>query len=773
MILWTLLLVSQVATLNIQPMLKPVPFTAVAINDRFWSPRQKVNATKTLQHCFKMLKEYGNVHNLKLAIGGEKTGFRGFVFNDSDLYKVLEGAADVLAIHPNPELDKQCDELIDLIGKAQMADGYIDTYYEINAPDKRFTNLRDNHELYCAGHLIEGAVAHYKATGKKNFLNIALKLGGLLEKKFGPGGVSAYPGHPEVELALVKLSNATGDPQWLSLAEKFLNDRGNGYFAREHSVPFDKYDGTYWIDEPIRDLDEIKGHAVRAAYLMSGAADVAREDPGQGFSPMLDRVWESTVERRQFITGGIGPSGTNEGFTVDYDLPNLSAYQESCASIAMAMWGERMSLLHADGQYMDAAEAALYNGMLSGVSLDGEKFFYVNPLASQGFHHRQPWFDCACCPPNILRTIAAIGGYAYATGLDSLYVNLYIGGSLNTKAGSTPIDLDVATDYPWKGEVGITVKKAAKFALHLRVPGWCRGAGVSVNGEQFNAQIDKNYLVLDRSWSAGDVVRLDLPMEVEQILAHPYVKEDKYKVALRRGPLVYCAEETDNKAGMDRSFLPIGSKMTVKFRSDLFGGVPVIEAEGQSAQEPDWSKKLYAPLVSEAHKVTLIPYCLWDNREPGTMAVWLPTSPPVTRPELEAHAKITDSFEGRNSFGINNGYVPKASSDKPEDLFHFWPHKGGSQWVQYTWNKPVDVSGVSIYWLDDTGFGECRIPRKWSLEALISGTWTPVKVDGVASLNAWSEAHFPSVSCTALKLTIEQQPGFSSGILQWKVLSPK
>ena len=402
--------------------LRAVPFTDVKITDAFWLPRQETNRVASLPVNLENLEKSGNLEDLRLAAQRATNGFRGPVFMDSDLYKALEAASYSLAIHPDPALEKQLDEIIATLAAAQQSDGYLNSYFTVKEPTKRWTNLRDWHELYCAGHLFEGAVAHYQATGKRSYLDVATKLADHIDSVFGPAPKRlGYPGHPEIELALIKLWQATGERRYFELARFFVEQRGQHYFAAEHNTPPAQYDGAYWQDDvPICDHNNIKGHAVRAAYLMSGATDVARETGDPALLAMLNRVWRNATEKNMYLTGGIGPSAHNEGFTADYDLPNLTAYQETCATVALAQWSHRLALLYGDAKYADVVERALYNGVLSGVAQDGTKFFYVNPLESTGNHHRSEWFGCACCPPNISHTLASLSGYAYAQSDDSI-----------------------------------------------------------------------------------------------------------------------------------------------------------------------------------------------------------------------------------------------------------------------------------------------------------------------------------------------------------------
>ena len=756
--------------------LEPVPFTQVHIKDRFWTPRQETNRKATVEHSLQMLDEAGNYLVMKLAAEGKREGYKGLLFTDSDLYKTLEGVSYTLATHPDPALDKRVDDLIAMIAAAQMEDGYLNTWFQVTRPEDKFKNLRDWHELYCAGHMFEAAVAHHQATGKKNFLNIALKLANLINTKFGPTGTLAYCGHPEIELALVKLWKETGDRKWFELSKRMTEYRGIGFFADEHKTPKERYDGTYWLDDmPIAEHKEIKGHAVRAAYLLSGTADIARETEDPALMKMLNRVWRNATEKRIFITGGIGPSGSNEGFTVDYDLPNLSAYQETCASIAMALWGHRMGLLFGDAKYFDAVETALYNGVLSGVALDGKSFFYVNPLASRGNHHRQPWFSCACCPPNVLRTIASVGGYAYATSKDSLYVNLYMAGSLDANIGGADVKMVVETDYPWAGAVRFTMRSPGNFALKLRNPAWAKGAKLQVNGATVQADVQRGYFVVDREWKAGDSVNVEFPMPVEQIQAHPHVKDDLNRTAVRRGPLVYCAEQTDNGAPLEELILPYGSAFTANFDKALLGGVTTIETEALRIPSADWERSLYQPLPPpEKVKAKFVPYGFWDNRKAGRMEVWFPTAPmpsKITGPEGKAEVSLSYRSGNAQPFGINDGIEPASSGEQPNALCHFWPHKGGEEWVQYTWKQPVTVQAVKLYWFDDTGRGECRLPESWKLQALVTGTWkdVPLKETPIA-MNKWAEVSFDPIQTTALRIVVKQKAGFASGIHEWKVV---
>ncbi len=612
--------------------LRPVPFTQVRIADNFWAPRRESNRVVSIPVNFDNLEKAGNLKDLRLAAQRATNGYVGPVFMDSDVYKALEAASYSLATNPDPALARRVDEIIATLAAAQQPDGYLNSYYTVKESGKRWSNLRDNHELYCAGHMFEAAVAHYQATGKRNFLSVAIKYADCIDATFGPGKRMGYGGHPEIELALVKLGQVTGDRRYFELARFFVENRGRKFFAEEHQTPFDKYDGTYWQDDvPIFDHQNIKGHAVRAAYLLSGVVDVMAQTHDERLVKMVDRVWGNTIQKNVYLTGGIGPSASNEGFTTDYDLPNLTAYQETCASVALALWNYRLALLYGDARYADVFERSLYNGILDGVSLDGKRFFYVNPLASKGNHHRSEWFGCACCPPNVARTLASLGQYAYGLGDTALYVNLYIQGSVETTVSGQKLSMQVQTDYPWQGKVILRPALASptKFDLHLRVPGWCSGATVAVNGDKvIDPPPRRGYLILSREWRSGDSVELDLPMPVERVAANPRVKADEHCLALQRGPLVYCLEQCDHREPLSSLYLPLDAELEAVHEPGLLGGVTVITGKVNAVTPSEWKTTLYQS-VAKPRKVALkaIPYYAWDNREAGPMEVWLPTFP--------------------------------------------------------------------------------------------------------------------------------------------------
>lgn len=585
-------------------MIEQIDFSHVKINDNFWSPRLSKHVSATLPVCIDQIEnQTGRIRNFENAAKGEGE-HSGIFFDDSDVYKALEGMAYSLINNPDPELEKKADEWIDKFAAAQQPDGYINTFYTLTGLDKRWTNM-DKHEMYCAGHMIEAGVAYYQATGKRKLLDVCIRMTDHMMSQFGPGKRHWVPGHEEIELALVKLYQTTQEQKYLDFAYWLLEERGHGHGTMGDEG---KWDPVYYQDiVPVRQLTDISGHAVRCMYLYCGMADVAALKNDTGYIAAIDRLWDDVVHRNMYITGGIGSSHDNEGFTEDYDLPNLDAYCETCASVGMVLWNQRMNQLTGDSKYIDVLERSLYNGALAGISLGGDRFFYVNPLESKGDHHRQEWYGCACCPSQLSRFLPSIGNYIYASSDDALWVNLYIGNTGQIRIGETDILLTQETDYPWDGSVKLTISTSQPLEkeIRLRIPNWCKTYDLSINGKRINVSEEKGYAVI-KDWKSQDVIALDMDMPVEIVAADPHVKENFGKRAIQRGPLVYCMEEIDNPEYFDQIQLSPSTTFQTAFVSDILNGIKTIKTNGR------------------AQSATFIPYYAWDNRKAGKMRVWIP-----------------------------------------------------------------------------------------------------------------------------------------------------
>ncbi len=620
--------------------IRPVPFTSVRVADVFWTPRMETNRTVTIPFDFKKCEETGRIDNFAVAGGLMKGEFRGIRYDDSDVYKIVEGASYSLALHPDAALDGYLDDLIVKIAAAQEPDGYLYTARTID-PNKlprgagptRWSQLKDSHELYNVGHLYEAAVAHFLATGKRMLLDVAVKNADLIARTFGPGGLHGVPGHEEIEIGLVKLYRATGLKKYLDLAKFFLDERGNpkghdlyGIYAQDHL--------------PVIRQDKPVGHAVRAGYLYSGMADVAALTGDSSYVKALDLLWTNILSTKLYLTGGIGARRQAEAFGEDYELPNPTAYNETCAAIANALWNERMFLLHGDAQYIDVLERILYNGFLSGVSIEGDRFFYANPLESDGstpFNmgkpERQPWFNTSCCPSNVARLVPSLPGYVYAQKDSLIYVNLFVAGQATLGVAGRRIFLRQDTRYPWEGKIRITVQTADKipFVLMIRVPGWALEKPVpsdlyrfaepgtkpvllKINGTKVPVRIERGYAVVQKSWKNGDRVELDLPMPIRRVICNENVKTNNGLVALQRGPVVYCAEGTDNGGTVLDFSLDDKARLTAEFKQDLLGGIQIIHGEATK----------WTPEGKSVRSLTVIPYYAWAHRGAGPMRVWFP-----------------------------------------------------------------------------------------------------------------------------------------------------
>ncbi len=781
--------------------IQPVPFTDVHIEGGFWGPRMETNRRVTVRYDFEKCEETGRIDNFAVAGGLKKGGFQGIFFNDSDVVKVVEGAAYSLAIHPDPELEAYLDDLIAKIAAAQEDDGYLYTARTIADPDYQFpgreggrwSHLRSGHELYNVGHMYEAAVAHWRATGKRTFLDVALRNADLVCKVFGPGEGQRIdvPGHEEIEIGLVKLYRATGDAKYLDQAKFFIDMRGR---ADKREVY-----GAYCQDHvPVVEQSEAVGHAVRAGYLYAGVADVAALTGDQAYIDAIGRIWENIVTRKMHLTGGIGATRHGEAFGGNYELPNESAYLETCAAIANALFNHRMFLLHGDGKYVDVLERTLYNGFLSGISQSGDRFFYPNPLAcdgrrkfNQGELGRAPWFGCSCCPVNVVRFIPSIPGQVYAVRDDALYANLYVGGTGQARVAGRNVTLNQQTRYPWDGAVRIEVKpdKPGRFALHLRIPGWARGLPVPgdlyryldakasgfslrLNDKPVRSKLHKGYAVLDREWRSGDVVELDFPMPIRRVLANDKVEADRGRIALERGPIVYCVEAVDNGGSVSDLVLADSVGLTAGHRDDLLAGATVLTGTASRAERnPDGGVEL------KPASVTAIPYHLWAHRKIGEMAVWLARAPEAARvrpaPTLASTSRVTASHVWRDDSvdALNDQILPRNSIDHDIPRFTWWDHRGGKEWAQFDFAKPAEVSRVAVYWFDDTGRGQCRTPKSWRVSCRVGDKWEPVEagLDFGVARDRFNEVRFQRRTVDALRIEVELQDGFSGGILECRI----
>jgi len=628
----------------------PVPFTKVKISDNFWKNRLETNRTVTIPYDFQKCEETKRIQNFEVAGALKEGEFVGIRFNDSDVFKIMEGAAYSLANHPDPELEIYLDDLIAKVAAAQEEDGYLYTTRTIdpenpaaNSGDERWAYLDHSHELYNVGHMYEAAVAHFQATGKRTFLNVAIKNADLIAKTFGMEKQYGFPGHQEIEIGLVKLFRVTGDEKYLNLAKYFLDVRGTEVDNMKFPQSLDIY---FQSHIPVIEQDQAVGHSVRATYMYSGMADVAAITGDEDYIAAIDEIWENVVYKKIYITGGIGARHSGEAFGNDYELPNETAYNETCAAIANCMWNHRMFLLKGDAKYYDVLERTLYNGFLSGIALEGDKFFYPNPLAceanykfNQGALTRKPWFDCSCCPSNVARFLPSLPGYIYAIRDDEVFVNLYMSNSTEISIDKVPVAIEQSTEYPWDGKISIKVnpKSNVDFKLKLRIPGWSRnqplpgdlykyyekgGKNIRIllNGNSVDFSLDKGYVTIERKWTAGDDIILDLPMEIKLVQSHEKVKNNHDRLAIERGPIVYCVEGVDNDGAVFNLLMPEYAPITIQWKGDLLGGINIIKADVPSFVVRENGEEV----KTKSHNLVAIPYYAWSHRGIGEMAVWLP-----------------------------------------------------------------------------------------------------------------------------------------------------
>ncbi len=790
----------------------PVTFTSVKVApNSFWGQRLEASRKVTLPLAFSKCEETGRYKNFEHAAEHLKDPFKvfpvsGFSFDDTDPYKTIEGASYILQTYPDAKLRHYIDSVITIIGSAQEPDGYLYTARTQNpqhphewAGDKRWSKEENlSHELYNLGHMVEAAIAHYQATGSRHFLDIAIRYADCVVREVGPkpGQACVVPGHQIAEMALCKLYLVTGQRKYLDEAKFFLDYRGKTQVRSEYSQSH----------KPVVEQDEAVGHAVRAAYMYAGMADVAALTGDTAYIHAIDRIWDNIVSKKLYITGGIGATSNGEAFGANYELPNMSAYAETCAAIGNVYVNYRLFLLHGESKYYDVLERTLYNGLISGVSLDGGKFFYPNPLESMGQHQRQPWFGCACCPSNICRFIPSLPGYVYAVKDRNLYVNLFLANSATMKVGGKEVKLSQETQYPWNGDIALKIEnnRAGRFNLKIRIPGWVQGRpvpsdlyeysdgkrpsySVLVNGKKADAQLEKDgYYTISRTWKKGDVVRIHFDMDVRTVRANNKVVADRGQIAVERGPLVYCAEWPDNNfdimgmlVNQSPAFATGEKPMSAFIPADRQKQLTLFKTQdittlSTNAQLLAYDKQ--GRLTTQDERLTLIPYFAWCHRGSGNMKVWMPQDVRATRPAtpatLASQATIASSTPSASMKSIADGLVPADENDRSVPYFHWWPKQGTTEWITYTFKEPQQVQSATVYWYDDQPWGGCKVPESWNIEYQdAQGQW-----QSVADADSYPvkkgqpcTVHFAPVKTKVLRLNVKQPEKFSCGLFEWSV----
>ena len=769
----------------------PVPFTSVKVTDSFWGQRLKASREVTIPLAFSKCEESGRYENfVKAAHPSENYKVEGLPFDDTDVYKTIEGASYLLQTYPDKKLKSYIDSVLAIVAAAQEPDGYLYTSRTMNpkhphawSGSRRWEKVEDlSHEFYNLGHMVEGAIAHYQATGKRNFLDIAIRYADCVCREIGSGEgqLVRVPGHQIAEMALAKLYIVTGDRKYLDEAKFFLDQRG-------HTSRRDAYSQAH---KPVVEQDEAVGHAVRATYMYAAMADVAALTGDTAYIHAIDRIWDNIVGKKYYITGGIGATANGEAFGANYELPNMSAYCETCAAIGNVYVNYRLFLLHGESKYYDVLERTLYNGLISGVSLDGGGFFYPNPLESRGQHQRQPWFGCACCPSNICRFIPSLPGYVYAVKDKDVYVNLFMSNEANLEVGKKSVVLEQQTRYPWDGDVAVSVKKnkAGAFAMKIRIPGWVRGQvvpsdlyrysdgkrlgySVKVNGQPVESELQDGYFTIERRWKKGDKVEVHFDMEPRVVKAHAKVEADRGRVAVERGPLVYCAEWPDNDFDIMSVLVNRRPQFETVEKPDMLCGLTEIKT-GAQVLGYDAEGRLTASDV----ELTLIPYYAWAHRGSGNMMVWLPQEVSATSPSMPAtlasESRVDASHKTTALSAINDRLVPVDENDRSMAYYHWWPKKNSTEWITYEFPKPSKVSSSTVYWFDDEPWGGCRVPQSWKLYYKDEqGGWTPVSAAGTYGTKKGvpNTVEFTPVQTTAMKLEVVLPKDNSAGVFEWEV----
>ena len=777
----------------------PVPFTKVKVTDSFWGQRLKASRDVTIPLAFSKCEETGRYTNFeKAANPSDSYEVKGYSFDDTDVYKTIEGASYSLQTYPDKKLVHYIDSVLDIVAKAQEKDGYLYTSRTMNpkhphewAGDKRWSKVEDlSHEFYNLGHMVEGAVAHFQATGSRKFLDIACRYADCVCREIGtkPGQVCVVPGHQIAEMALCKLYVLTGEQRYLDQAKFFLDYRGKTTIKTEYSQSH----------KPVVEQDEAVGHAVRAAYMYAGMADVAALTGDKSYINAIDNIWNNIVEKKLYITGGIGATNNGEAFGKNYELPNMSAYCETCAAIGNVYVNYRLFLLHGESKYYDVLERSLYNGLISGVSLDGGGFFYPNPLESMGQHQRQPWFGCACCPSNIARFIPSLPGYVYAVNKRDVYVNLFMSNTSQLSVAGKGIILEQQTQYPWDGDIAIKVaaNKAGQWAMKVRIPGWVRNEvvpsnlyeftdnlrpqyNITVNGNAVNGKLtDDGYFTIDRKWKKGDVVRVHFDMDPRTVRANNNVEADRGFVAIERGPIVYCAEWPDNDFDIMGALVNQSPKMTVedgtlhakdKKVADYY--IKVIKTDAQLLSFDKQGR-----LNTKDVKLSLIPYYAWCHRGSGKMRVWLSQDLSSSRPEqpatLASLSKVTASTPAASLSAVNDRLVTKDGTDRSMPYYHWWPKQGVTEWIAYEFPEASTVQSSTVYWYDDGPWGGCRVPKAWRIFFKNdNGEWQSVSgADKYPTTKGTAcTVNFEPVKTKSIKIEIDLPSENSAGLFEWSV----
>ncbi len=797
--------------------LQPVTFEHVRIDDPFWSPWIERIQKGTIPDLLEVAEGQGKLDNLRIIAGRKKEG-RIQIHNspDSDLWKIMEGAAYTLAWRHDPELDGVLEELIELYAEAQEEDGYINQMYMLprdhpqsppNAEKHRQGPGREQRwrgtieewsrgigQLYSAGHLLEAAAAHYRATGKRNFLDIAIRKAENIYRQFPPGKPIEYADHPQIEIGLVKLYEVTGEKKYLELADHIVH---HGHHAR----PPDLGDRESW--KPIREQRKAWGHAVRINYIYSGATDLCRHLGQPETREALDSLWHSIVDRRIYLHGGVGGPAHAEQLADDWILDNARTYSECCANIAHGQWNHRLNLLTGDAKYADLVEIEAYNAGLSGISLEGTEYFYTNLLAVTKQNRRNPHSGVRtrylfCCPAKLPGFVAGIGRWIYARDERGIYVNMYVGGEARIDRPDGAVRMTQVTRYPWEGSVTLTVEpeRASEFDLCLRIPGWARGRpmpsdlyrfddpapvewSVTVNGEAVDAKaLDKGYVRIARTWQPGDVVELRLPMPVRRVYAHENVTFNRGRVALMRGPVVYCLEGVDHDFSVLDMRLPDDSELRAEHRPDLLGGVTVVRGQGLAGG-------------TEPVEFTAVPYYAWQNRGIDEMTVWVIESAELALGAAGAQqAGPLDAPDPHNLLtagtvsasapmvapntlnAMRDGKLPSSSADKSQPRMAWWPRKGGTKWVQCTFEQPETVARIQVYWFADHPQGGCGLPQSWRLMYLDGTAWKEVPNPGDYQIepDRLIDLEFDPVTTKGVRIEVRLRPGLSGGIHEWRVM---